>query len=166
MADQTGSDGPDRTGRPRTRVLVRLVLGALVLSLAALRFVSLQDETEHHVEEGFNVGAAFREDLAQDRPDAAYQSTTSRFKARFSQDAFQERVAEVLPRMAPQTVGGGFSYESGFLSYFFRGFMHTEYPIPLQEQDGKLQELRLLIVEEAGVLRVDDMVVADRDRAR
>ncbi len=153
MSDELESrpaPGSDR----RTRIALRIAFWLVLVGLVGFRVYSHRQEWKHHEEKGYDVGADFREHLLESRIDAAWDATTARFKERWSRKDLEEIAARASADDTTRRYG--FSIHSGFWSNFFRGHMRTVYPIGLDEHR---EELRVTIVEDDGVLRVDDMEV-------
>ena len=159
MADKSEPKKPAQNLERRKRIAFRIVTGLVVVAVVGFRFYSHSQEWNHHKEKGYEVGAAVREDLLKSRFDAAYESTTARFKERWSRIDLEEMAGQMNADGSTETFG--FSIHGGFWSNFLRGHLRTEYPIALKE---KPKELRLTIIEDDGVLRVDGMEVVRNDQ--
>ena len=97
MAGAAEPNKPGQNAERRKRIVLRILLWLVVIAVFVFRFYSYQEEWNHQKEKGYEVGAAFREDLLKNRLDAAYESTTAGFKERWSREDLEEQVAEIVP---------------------------------------------------------------------
>ena len=162
MADESEPNKPAQNLERRKRIVLRIVTGLVVVAFVGFRFYSYDREWNHHKEKGYDVGAAFREDLLKNRLDGAHEATTASFKERWSRKDLEEMAGQVSADGSTQKFG--WSIHGSFWSNFSRGHLRTEYPIALKVKDGSHGKLRLTIVEEDGVLRVDQMEVVENEQ--